>query len=109
MDGNPLQWPITGHDVTVAGYKIHYIEAGRGEPIVFIHGNPTSSYVWRNVLSEVARLTGKRCIAIDLLGFGGSDKPKVRYTGGLHAAIVAGFIKSLQLQNVILVAEDWGG
>lgn len=61
--------------VEIMGHPIQYVEEGTGPPVLFLHGNPTSSYLWRNVLPHVARQTGRRGIAIDLLGFGRSDKP----------------------------------
>lgn len=102
-------FPFESRYVTVEGYKIHYIEEGRGDPILFIHGNPTWSYVWRNVLPTVARETQRRGIALDLLGFGKSDKPNVGYSVRLHFRIVEGFIEQLGLRNLILVLHDWGG
>ena len=94
----------------IGGYRIHYVEAGRGEPVLFIHGNPTSSYVWRNILPKVAGDLGRRGIALDLLGFGKSDKrDDVEYTVRLHADIVESFIEKLDLKNLILVLHDWGG
>lgn len=102
-------FPFESRYVTVDGHRIHYIEEGWGDPILFIHGNPTWSYIWRNVLPVVARQSGRRGIAMDLLGFGRSDKPDVAYTAALHARIVEGFIKQLGLRNVVLVLQDWGG
>jgi len=95
--------------VTVQGHEIHYVEEGRGDPILFVHGNPTSSYVFRNVLGAVARTTGRRAIALDLLGMGRSAKPKVTYSCALHASIVEGFVEALGLRDITVVAEDWGG
>ena len=93
----------------VDGYKIHYVDEGKGKPLVFIHGNPTWSYQWRNVIPILAA-KGFRCVALDLLGFGKSDKPTtVEYTFDLHGSIVNGFIKKLDLRNVVLVVHDWGG
>ena len=95
---------------SVEGHRIHYVEEGEGEPVLFLHGNPTSSYLWRNILPKVASSTGRRGIALDLLGFGKSDKPgDVRYSVRLHADIVEAFIDRLDLKNLILVAHDWGG
>lgn len=102
-------FPFESRYTTVAGHKIHYVEEGRGGPVLFLHGNPTSSYVWRNVLPALAARAGWRCIALDLLGFGKSDKPNINYSLRLHADIVAGFIANLGLKNLVLVAEDWGG
>ena len=102
-------FPFESRFVTVDGYKIHYVEEGRGDPVLFIHGNPTSSYIWRNILPRVAQATGRRGIALDLLGFGKSDKPDVDYTLRLHERIVEGFIDELKLKNLVLVLQDWGG
>jgi len=96
--------------VTIDGYRIGYIESGEGDPILFIHGNPTSSYLWRNILSQVARDTGNRGIALDLLGFGESDKPAgVDYSIRMHVDILNGFIEQLGLKNLVFVLHDWGG
>jgi haloalkane dehalogenase len=103
-------FPFESRYTDVEGFAIHYVEEGSGAPVLFFHGNPTSSYVWRNVLSPVARATGRRTIAFDLLGFGKSAKPSnVEYTLRLHADVVRGLIASLGLRDVVLVGEDWGG
>src|SRR5688572_20453697 len=91
------------------GHRIHYVEHGTGAPVLFLHGNPTSSYMWRDVLPHVADQTGRRGIALDLLGFGQSDKPRdVRYTLDLHARVVQEFVNALGLRDIVLVADDWG-
>lgn len=103
-------YPFNNNFVNVMGHKIHYVEFGEGAPVLFIHGNPTSSYLWRDVLPHVASQTGRRGIALDLLGFGKSDKPDdLKYTLRLHADIIQGFIDNLGLKNIVLVADDWGG
>ncbi len=93
----------------IKGHQIHYIEVGHGDPILFVHGNPTSSYAYRNVIKAVAEQSQKRCIALDLLGFGRSDKPNITYSLKVHTDIIQGFIEQLDLRSLILVAEDWGG
>jgi haloalkane dehalogenase len=104
------RYPFTSAYVDIMGHRIHYVEHGAGRPVLFLHGNPTSSYVWRNVLPHVAERTKRRGIAMDLLGFGQSDKPeKPSYTLDLHARIVQGFVDALGLREIVLVAEDWGG
>lgn len=103
------KFPFESKFVTIDGYKIHYVEEGQGEPILFIHGNPTSSYLWRNILPKVSDATGKRGIALDLLGFGKSDKPDIEYTLKLHNHIIEKFIEELGLDNLTLVLHDWGG
>ena len=102
-------YPFESRYAEVNGYRIHYIEEGHGAPILFIHGNPTYSYLYRNVLPRVAKETRRRCIAMDLLGFGRSDKPNLNYTVRLHAGMVEGFIQVLALRDLVLVADDWGG
>jgi haloalkane dehalogenase len=73
-------FPNTSHShfVDVFGSKMHYIEDGSGDPILFLHGIPTSSYLWRNIIPYLAPLG--RCIAVDLIGMGKSDKPDIDYT-----------------------------
>jgi len=103
-------FPLEKKFASIDGYRIGYVESGKGDPVLFIHGNPTSSYLWRNILPQVAEDTGSRGIALDLLGFGESDKPDVvDYSIRLHADIIKGFIEQLDLKNLILVLHDWGG
>ena len=112
MKKNVLQrrFPFESHYVDVLGHRIHYIEQGRGAPILFVHGNPTSSYLWRNVLPAVATVTHRRGIALDLPGFGNSGKvADGNYTLDLYERVVTGFIEKLGLKDLILVLHDWGG
>jgi haloalkane dehalogenase len=89
-----------------------YVEAGKGDPIVFLHGNPTSSFLWRKVISRVSGLG--RCIAPDLIGMGDSDKI---FPGGPnsyrfidHRTYLEGLLDVLGVsRNVTLVGHDWGG
>ncbi len=90
----------------VHGSKIAYLEIGQGKPVIYIHGNPTSSYLWRNVMPYVA--VNRRNIAIDLIGMGSSDKPDIDYTFADHYRYVSGFIEALGVKNVTLVGHDWG-
>lgn len=92
--------------VEVFGSKMHYTETGDGDPIVFLHGIPTSSYIWRNVVPHLAPLG--RCIAPDLIGFGHSDKPDIAYSVFDHIAYFDQFINALQLKNITLVMHGWG-
>jgi haloalkane dehalogenase len=85
---------------------MHYIEAGEGDPIVFLHGNPTSSYLWRNVIPHLASLG--RCIAPDLIGMGRSGKPDIEYRFFDHVRYTDAFIDALGLRNITLVIHDWG-
>ena len=85
---------------------MHYVEEGAGDPVLFLHGNPTSSYLWRNVIPHVSPLA--RCIALDLIGMGKSDKPDIEYRFVDHSKYVEGFIEALGLRNITFVIHDWG-
>lgn len=92
--------------VNVLGSKMHYTEMGTGDPILLIHGNPTSSYLWRNVMPY---LSGQgRVIAVDLIGMGFSGKPDINYTYGDHFSYLSGFVKALGLRNITIAGHDWG-
>jgi haloalkane dehalogenase len=105
--------PFPKNHVTVAGKHMAYIELGEGEPVfLFLHGNPTSSYLWRNVMPEVAGIG--RCIAPDLIGMGDSDKlddpGPLTYRFTTHRDFLWGFIDAVigPERPVVLVAHDWG-
>lgn len=99
-------FPYAPHYVEVLGSKLHYVEEGTGDPILFLHGNPTSSYLWRNIIPYL-RPHG-RCIALDLIGMGKSDKPDIEYRFFDHVKYVEGFIERLGLRHITLVLHDWG-
>jgi len=103
-------FPFESRYVDVLGHRIHYIEEGRGMPVLFIHGNPTSSYLWRNVLPAIAADTRRWGIALDLPGFGRSDKlTDGDYTLDRYYKVLDGFIEKLALKDLVLVLHDWGG
>jgi len=103
-------FPFESHYVDVLGHRTHYIDEGRGAPVLYVHGNPTSSYLWRNVLPAVATDTRRRGIALDLPGFGRSGKPADgNYTLDLYYRVLEGFIEKLGLKDLVLVLHDWGG
>lgn len=99
-------FPYESNYLEVLGSKLHYVDEGSGDPILFLHGNPTSSYLWRNIIPYLTRLG--RCIALDLIGMGKSDKPDIEYRFFDHVNYVEGFIEKLGLQNITLVLHDWG-
>jgi len=91
--------------------RMAYIETGSGDPIVFLHGNPTSSYLWRNILPHLEGMAC--CVAPDLIGMGDSEKLNQsgpdRYTFAEHRRYLDELFESLELQrNVVLVGHDWG-
>ncbi len=104
-----LEYPKRFLDID--GKKIAYVEMGEGSPIVFQHGNPTSSYLWRNIMPHLA--DQGRCIAIDLIGMGDSDKlddsGPDRYTFAEHSKYFNEALAALGvLEDVTLVIHDWG-
>ena len=96
----------TSNFIDVYGSKLHYLKIGSGDPIVFIHGMPTSSYLWRNILPGCSK--NGTCYAPDLIGMGGSDKPDIAYTIDDHIKYISGFIKALNLKNITFVLHAWG-
>jgi len=100
------EFPFESRFIDVHGSKIHYVEQGEGDPVLFLHGNPTSSYLWRNIIPYGAQVG--RAIAMDLVGMGKSDKPDIGYRFFDHAKYVDGFIEAMGLQNITLVIHDWG-
>lgn len=92
--------------IEVHGSKMHYIDEGEGDPILFLHGNPTSSYLWRNIVPYMTSLG--RTIAPDLIGMGRSDKPDLEYRFVDHSRYLERFIEALGLERITLVVHDWG-
>lgn len=92
--------------VAIKGSTIAYVDEGEGQPVLFLHGNPTSSYLWRNILPYVTG--GYRAIAPDLIGMGDSGKPEIGYTLEDHVQFIDEFIDTLGLQDIICVVHDWG-
>ena len=97
--------------VAVLDSELAYVDTGRGDPVVFLHGNPTSSYLWRNIIAEVEG--GARCLAPDLIGMGDSGKnPAGSYRFVDHARYLDAWFDAGGLdqhaKNVTLVIHDWG-
>jgi len=104
-------WVNSKKYIDVLGSKMAYVEMGEGRPIVFQHGNPTSSYLWRNIMPKLAHLG--RCIAIDLIGMGDSEKLKDsgpdNYTFTEHSRYLEGALDALGANDdVVWVVHDWG-
>ncbi len=106
-----MTWKDNKQFATVNGHRMAYVEMGQGPTMLFLHGNPTSSYLWRNIMTPLS--DGYRCIAPDLIGMGDSDKlpdsgPE-RYTFAEHYRYLAALIDQLVPDGpVILVIHDWG-
>ena len=92
--------------------KLHYVDEGPREaaPLLFLHGNPTWSYLWRHPIAELSA-QGHRCVALDHMGFGRSFKPPrlSAYSLRRHVDNAVALIEALDLRNITLVAHDWGG
>jgi haloalkane dehalogenase len=88
--------------------RMHYVDEGSGEPLLFVHGTPTWSFEWRHLIRALAPT--HRCIAPDHLGFGLSDRPRgAAYTPEAHAANLAAFVERLNAEPLTLVVHDYGG
>ena len=79
MENNSIssEFSFKSNYIDIHGSNIHYIDEGEGDPVLFLHGNPTSSYLWRNIIPHMTSFG--RCIAPDLIGMGKSDKPDIEY------------------------------
>lgn len=107
-------WPgyaFASHFAEIGGHRLHYVDEGRGEPVVMVHGNPNWSYYWRNLIPALS--DRYRCLALDHIGCGLSDKPSDRdydYTLARRVADFDAWISTLNLTEPInLVVHDWGG
>ncbi|CAG0980000.1 MAG: alpha/beta fold hydrolase [Candidatus Methanoperedens sp.] len=94
--------------IKVNGSNIFYLESGKGKPVVLLHGWPTSSYLWRNIIPSLAKK--QRVIAPDLTGYGRSDKPlDIIYSIDNQSKILGEFLDRLELNKTALVVHDFGG
>jgi len=91
-----------------AGPRIHYVDEGKGRPVVMFHGNPTWSFLYRKVINELK--SDFHCIAMDYPGFGLSERPPgYGYTSAEHAQVIGKLVDHLDLDGFIVVGQDWGG
>ena len=103
-------FPFTSEYRSWEGLRLAHLDEGDGKPVVFFHGEPTWSFLWRKVIPPV-RNAGFRCVAPDLPGFGRSDKPiDIDWYGyDRHVESVAPLLEELDLQDATVVVHDWGG
>jgi haloalkane dehalogenase len=99
----PRVIPVT----RVLDTTLHHTEVGSGAPVVLLHGNPTSSHAWRNVVPRLGH--GVRALAPDLVGMGRSGKPDIAYRFADHARYLDAWFDAVGLDDVVLVGHDWGG
>jgi haloalkane dehalogenase len=109
LQGLP-DFPFAPHYREVDGLRLAHLDEGGGAPVIFMHGEPTWSFLWRHVIGPV-RDAGFRCLAPDLVGFGRSDKPTDIgwYSYDRHVAIAATLLEDLDLHGATIVVHDWGG
>jgi haloalkane dehalogenase len=103
-------FPYQPHYRDVDGLRLAHVDEGEGDPVVFVHGEPTWSFLWRKVMPPVLE-AGYRCIAPDHAGFGRSDKPTDLgwYSYDRHSELFAHLLEHLDLRGATLVVHDWGG
>jgi haloalkane dehalogenase len=101
-------YPFGSRFVTIDGHTVHYVDEGSGPTLLLLHGNPTWSFVYRDVIRALR--DEFRCVALDYPGFGlSSARPGYRYLPEEHAAVVVAFLDHLGLSDATLVVHDWGG
>jgi len=91
------------------GLRMHYLDEGEGDPVLLLHGEPTWAFLYRKMIPTLAG--SARCVAPDYFGFGRSDKPTERgwYSYDRHYASIERFVRELDLRNLTVVVQDWGG
>ena len=106
----PFEFPFNENYEEVDGVRLHYVDESSGPPILMVHGQPTSSYLYRKMIPPLVA-AGYRCVAPDLMGFGLSDKPtdEKAYTLRRHVELVTGLVEKLELEGITTVGQDWGG
>jgi len=106
--GFESEYPFPSKYFDLDGVQYHYVDEGRGETLLCVHGNPTWSFAWRNIIKELSR--DYRVVAIDHVGCGFSDKPQnYEYRLAKHIENLSRFIVGLDLKDITLLAHDWGG
>lgn len=101
-------YPFASHHLSLDGHRYHYVDEGAGQPLLFVHGNPTWSFYWRQLISGLS--DQHRTIAVDHLGCGLSDKPqRYAYMLAQHIENLVALVERLELHDVTLLVHDWGG
>jgi len=101
-------YPFASHELLLNNSRYHYIDEGQGRPLLFVHGNPTWSFYWRNLIQPLRQQF--RCLAVDHMGCGLSEKPaNFNYRLTSHIENLATLMERLDLTNVTLLVHDWGG
>jgi haloalkane dehalogenase len=105
---SPELFPFESRWFESAAGRVHYVDEGDGPPILMLHGNPTWSFLYRNVIRALRERF--RCVALDYPGFGLSDRPAdYGYTPAEHATVVEELVSALDLRDMVVMGHDWGG
>lgn len=108
FEPDPRLFPFESRWFESRAGSVHYVDEGTGDPILFLHGNPTWSFLYRGVIIRLRRRF--RCIAVDYPGFGLSARPEdYGYTPGEHADVVRDLVRHLDVERLTIVGHDWGG
>jgi pimeloyl-ACP methyl ester carboxylesterase len=106
--GFEQEYPFQSHEIRLDGHRYHYLDEGSGPTLLFVHGNPTWSFAFRNLIKALA--PNFRVLAVDHIGCGFSDKPQsYPYRLAQHVENLERFVTGLDLANITLFAHDWGG
>ena len=103
-------YPFAPHHIDIAGNRLHYVDEGSGEAVLMLHGNPTWSFFYRDLIREL--MGSHRTVALDHMGCGHSDKPdddNYEYTLASRISDVGSLVEELDLRDISLVVHDWGG
>src|SRR5437588_7091483 len=106
---NLPDFPFEPHYVEINGVRVHYVDEGRGEIILCLHGEPSWSFLYRKMIPILSR--NRRVVAMDFVGFGRSDKYTERneYSFKMHCDMLKSFINALSLDRITVVVQNWGG
>jgi haloalkane dehalogenase len=101
-------FPYESRFADVGGARVHYVDEGDGPPLLLLHGNPTYSFLYRDIIRDLR--DRYRCVALDYPGFGLSEPgPGYGFTPAEHAGVVEGLVRALDLKDVTMMVQDWGG
>ena len=105
---DPRLFPFQSRWFDSSAGRLHFVDEGVGQPILFLHGNPTWSFLYRGIIIRLKKHF--RCIAVDYPGFGLSERPATyEHTPREHAAVVQELVQHLELQDLVIMGQDWGG
>ena len=104
------EYPFSRQVAVIDDTRVHFVDEGRGTPVLLMHGNPTWSFLWRKVIAQIVP-HGIRAIAPDMIGLGLSDKPRKasEHSLEMHVSKILKLVEALDLKKVTIVGQDWGG